>query len=208
MKYIYFDFDGTIADSLALGLDIADELSEKYGFEKVDRTKLDEYKKMTATELFKELRLPFIKVPIIAPMFKIEINRKINDLHPFDGIKDLMHKLSEDNYLGILTSNSVENVKKFLINHNMIHLFSDIRSEIQIFGKHLSLNKIIRQNKISKADFVYIGDETRDIEAANKTKVKSIAVTWGFNHPDVLIKYQPTYIAKEPNDILNIINSL
>lgn len=205
MKYIYFDFDGTIADSLHLGLDIAEVLSEKYGFKKPDREKLNYYKTLTPTELFKELEVSLIKVPVLAPLFKIEMNRRINDLHPFEGIKEVLQKLSEDNFLGILTSNSVENVRKFLINHDMLHFFSDIRSEIQLFGKHLSLKKILRKNKISKKDFIYIGDEIRDIEAAHKTKVKSIAVSWGFNNPDFLQKYNPTYLANKPENIVEII---
>ena len=34
----------------------------------------------------------------------------------------------------------------------------------------------------------YVCDEIRDIEAARKSKIKSIAVTWGYNSKEALEK--------------------
>ncbi len=205
--YIYFDFDGTIADSLALGLEISDFLAEKYNFKKIDRSKINYYKTLTAKELFKDLKIPIYKLPILAPVFKLEINRRIEQLVIFEGMESVLKKLSENHFLGILTSNSVENVKKFLEKYKLLHIFSDIKSELQLFGKHLSLNKIIRQNKIEKENFIYVGDEVRDIEAAKKTGIKIISVTWGFNLSTTLKKYSPNFLAEKPSDILKFVEN-
>ena len=51
---------------------------------------------------------------------------------------------------------------------------------------------------------LYIGDETRDIEAARNNDLISIAVTWGYNTEQVLQDYSPTYVVHEPNDLLSI----
>ena len=59
--------------------------------------------------------------------------------------------------------------------------------------------------KIDKSKAYYIGDETRDIEAAKKNHIKSIAVTWGYNSETALEKYDPSYIAKTPKDLLTIL---
>ena len=64
------------------------------------------------------------------------------------------------------------------------------------------LKRIIKKYKIDKSQTYYIGDETRDIDAAKKNGVKSIAVTWGYNSEQVLLKYKPSFIAQKPEDIL------
>jgi phosphoglycolate phosphatase len=202
MGYIYFDFDGTLADSFSLAMEISDYLAPKYGFNKVDKNKIEYYRNLSSQELIKEFNVPLYKIPILAPVFKIEMNKRIDHLKPFDCIPEMLKNLSQNNILGILTSNSVENVEHFLQKHNLTQFISDIRSEFQLFGKHQSLKKILRQKKIPKKKFIYVGDETRDIDAANKIKINSIAVTWGFNSEKALKKHKPTTIAHDCNDII------
>ena len=43
------------------------------------------------------------------------------------------------------------------------------------------INKIIKQNQAQKNNVFYVCDEVRDIEAARKSGIQSIAVTWGYN---------------------------
>lgn len=206
MQYVYFDFDGTLANSILFGVEIANLLAPKFGFSPADESKIDYYRTLSGHELLKEFKIPLIKLPIIAPAFKIELKKRIDQLMPFEGIDTVLNQLSKQYKIGILTSNSVENVKKFLTKHKMIDYVSDIRSEMHIFGKHIALRKIISKYKIAKKDIIYIGDETRDIEATKKIKLTSIAVTWGLNNEETLAKYSPNYFARTPEDIIEHIN--
>lgn len=206
MNFVYFDFDGTLADSFAQGIEIANYLAPKYNFQTVDKSKIEYYRSLSAQELIKEFKVPLIKIPFLAPVFKIELNKRINTLKPFSGISKLLKTLSSKYYIGILTSNSVDNVQIFLKNHNLIDYISDIRSEFHLFGKHNSLKKIISKHKISKDRIIYVGDETRDIEASKKIGIKIIAVNWGFNSEKALRKYNPDKIANSTNDIVDFID--
>jgi phosphoglycolate phosphatase len=208
MKYIYFDFDGTLANSFELGMEIAQELAPKYGFNNVDFSKVDYYRGLSSQELIKEFKVPLYKIPILAPVFKYELFKRIDDLKPYENIPEVLKILSEKYFIGILTSNTVENVKHFLKNHNLQEYISEIRSELHIFGKHNSLKRIISRKKIDKKDFVYVGDETRDIEATKKAKITSIAVSWGFNSEEILLKFSPDYIAHQPTDILRFVDKI
>ena len=55
-----------------------------------------------------------------------------------------------------------------------------------------------------KSDFVYVGDESRDIEAAKAAEVKIISVTWGFNSREVLESANPGNIAENVDGVLNL----
>lgn len=207
MQYVYFDFDGTLADSVLLGVEIANYLAPKFGFNSVDTSKIDYYRSLSAQELLKEFKVPLIKLPIVAPAFKIELNKRIEQLKPFPGIENMLKTITQKYKVGILTSNSVDNVNNFLERHNLTHYISEVRSEFQVFGKHLSLRKIISKLKIDKKDMIYVGDETRDMEATKKMKIKSIAVTWGINSEVALKKYNPTYIAHTPEEVAKYVES-
>ena len=88
----------------------------------------------------------------------------------------------------------------------MQHLFQFIHSEANYFGKTRLLKKIINQYKLDKSRVFYIGDETRDIEAAKQSGLHSIAVTWGFNSEKILSQHEPDFIARKPEDLLTILS--
>ena len=59
----------------------------------------------------------------------------------------------------------------------------------------------------SKNHVFYVCDEVRDIEAARKSGIKSIAVTWGYNTKGALIKENPDFLVNSPDELRNIITS-
>jgi len=208
MKYIYFDFDGTLANSFALGVGIANNLAPKYGYRAVDYNKIDFYRGLSSQELLKEFRVPLLVLPIVAAHIKKDMSLNIDQLKPYDDIDILLKELSSKFYIGILTSNTVENVTRFLKNHNLHQYISDIRSELQLFGKHVALRKILNSHNIEKESLIYVGDETRDIDATKKLNICSIAVTWGFNSRVALEKIKPTFMADKVSEILDFVNKV
>ena len=84
------------------------------------------------------------------------------------------------------------------------HFFNFIHDESNHFSKRYLLKKTLKKYKIDKSKVFYIGDETRDIEAAKRNNIQSIAVTWGYNSEKVLLKHLPTYLAKQPEYLLAI----
>lgn len=107
-------------------------------------------------------------------------------------------------HLGILTSNTHENVKQFL-EKNELDFFEFIRTGKSVFGKSHLINKIVRQRKVAKSSVYYVCDEIRDIEATKKSGIKSIAVTWGYNTKDALIKENPDFLVDTPDELRGII---
>ena len=51
---------------------------------------------------------------------------------------------------------------------------------------------------------LYVGDETRDIEAAQKAGVSIAAVTWGYNSAEVLRRFSPDYLVNRPDELLSL----
>jgi phosphoglycolate phosphatase len=92
----------------------------------------------------------------------------------------------------------------WLENNGCRDIFDSIYSASTIFGKAKVLKSMMKTNKIDKDLCVYIGDETRDIQAAKEVGLESIAVSWGYNTLDILSTYEPTYLCKVPKDIFEL----
>ena len=70
------------------------------------------------------------------------------------------------------------------------------------------IKKVMNELKFSDLNRIYmIGDTEVDILAAKNSGIKSIAVTWGFRNEEMLRRYKPDYIAKKPEDIIEILKS-
>ncbi len=205
IKVILFDFDGTIADTHDAFVEIVNELSEEFGYQPVNAEELERLKHLSSSEIIKQSKIPLVKIPFILNRVKLELSHKIQDLKPIKGMKSSLFQLKSQGYsLGIITSNTKDNVIAFLENNQLNALFDFIYSETTLFGKSRVINKVLWQNHLSPAEVIYIGDETRDIQASKKSQVKVVAVAWGFNSPEVLAKHQPDFLIYQAQELMGV----
>ena len=104
----------------------------------------------------------------------------------------------------VFSSNKSENIFSYLKKYHLEKYFSEIAEDSSYFGKHIGLNKIVKKHNFNKQEVLYLGDETRDIEAARKTGIKSGAVLWGFEGSVPLTAAKPNYLFTKPLDLLKI----
>jgi phosphoglycolate phosphatase len=207
-KVILFDFDGTIADSFQVMIKIINTLSEKYKFQQIEEADIEKLRGETISNLFKILHVPFIKLPLLARDTKAMQKKEISNIKPIDGIKESLAELEKAGYaLGILTSNGRENVLEFLQKNNL-DVFTYFSFDSSLFGKDKVLNKFMKQHNLSKDQVIYVGDEIRDIEASFRAGVSMIAVAWGFNSKEGLLKYRPDYIIDKPGELIRVLNRI
>ncbi|HEX2921412.1 MAG TPA: HAD hydrolase-like protein, partial [Bacteroidales bacterium] len=110
--------------------------------------------------------------------------------------------------MGILTSNSAYNVGMFLKYNHLSDFIDFIYSDKSFFGKDIVLRKLLNHEKILKEDAIYVGDETRDIEASRKVGIPVIAVVWGFHNRKTLASLNPDQIADTPEDLMGCIQKI
>ena len=177
-KTIIFDFDGTIADTLDSVVKIVNYHAEHFGYKKVTKEDIPYLQGKKPREILSYLGISIFKLPSWIKKIHSEINKEITSMTPTVNISLLLSELHHDEHfqIGILTSNTQENVKQFL-DKNELDFFDFIRTGKSVFGKSHMINKIIKQRKVGKNEVFYVCDEVRDIEAARKSGIKSIAVT-------------------------------
>jgi phosphoglycolate phosphatase len=196
---ILFDFDGTLADTFDALVKITNNLAVEYGYPPVNQSEIYQLKNLSSWQIIKRSRLSIFQLPFLVQRIRYELRDQLETIDLFPGIKQALCRLKSQGYsLYILTSNSQDNVNLFIHNHQIADLFSGVYSSSNLFGKHRKINGILKQENIPPHRAIYVGDETRDIVAAKKAKIKVIAVTWGFNDSEVLSQYHPNALIHHP----------
>jgi len=207
-KVIIFDFDGTIADTVDALVTIANRLALEFGYVPINSQELVLLRNLTAREIIKYSGVSLFKIPFMVIKVKGELKHKIPELTPIEGINAALIELHNQGYhLGIITSNSQENVNQFLKFHNLDYLFDFIYSGVTILGKTTIINNLLRQKQFKPEVVIYVGDETRDVESAKKANIKVVAVSWGFNSSEALGKQNPDFLIHHPCELLAVIKN-
>ena len=203
-KNFVFDFDGTIVDSgEAIYKNLTDSL-------KIQAPPFSELRTYPAHKLvsFLELHVSKLEIPKVVLKVRSDYKKYLPKLALIQDMNETllsMHK--RGGRLFLCTSNSAENVNEFLEIHKLSHAFENVVGTMSIFGKSYGIKRTLKKFRLSPHETIYIGDETRDIQAAKKAGIACASVSWGFNERALLEKYNPDYLFDHAKELLSLIKS-
>lgn len=199
MKYIIFDLDGTILDTLK---DLANAVN--YGLKSFNLPEKDIdfvrlaigngtkvlIKRCTPCDLSEEERSKVFDV------FKDYYFKHFTDnTKPYPGIYEMLLRLKElGNIKLVVLSNKDDDLTKQLINKEFPRVFDIIQ------GSYIDkprkpdpylISKILNENNIDKKDCLYVGDTNVDKETADNANLKYLLVNYGYRSKGELIKMCP-----------------
>lgn len=192
---LIFDFDGTLADSISIGIEIANDLSSLFGYAKIES--IDQVREVSAVK-FIFSQLPLYQLPFWAFLMKRAIRKRQNDINLYAGIKEMLIELKKGYRLGIIGGGR-PSYHKAILDRFQVDFF-DFRIGNVGVKKHKKLQKLIRNGE-SPAKITYIGDDTADILSARIASVRSIGVTWGGTSKTTLSAAKPDYLAESVADL-------
>jgi phosphoglycolate phosphatase len=185
---IIFDFDGTLADSFPIALEIFYALTHIKALEQDDMAHL---RGMTLIQIARQLKIPLYHVPFLLFRGRRFMRRRIADVTLFIGVEQVIRDLAKTHKLFILSSNSTRNIQLVLQRYGLLSSFEGIYGGVRLLGKASKLRKIARHFGLNLATTWYVGDEVRDMEAAKAAGLQAVAVSWGYNNIAVLQAEQP-----------------
>ncbi len=207
MRHVLFDFDGTIADSEHVALNIMNVLADRHGYRRLSADEIAALKKMPIRDRFRQLGLPMRKLPGWAREYNLLFHDEVLKVDPFDGIPEMLRALHQKGYaISILSSNVEESIRRFLKRHQL-DFVKDVWCSHRIFSKDKMIRRLMRREGLRAEDVVYVGDEHRDIVACKRAGVRVIWVQWGFDGVEAVASENPDYMAEEPVDILGFVGA-
>lgn len=105
MKTIIFDFDGTLADSRGLAVNLYNELARKYGYKEIGEHEVEGYSKLSIAERLKVLGVPFYRMPGLVAEMKRNYLTSVDSLKLAVGISSVIGEIAAAGYrLSLISS--------------------------------------------------------------------------------------------------------
>ncbi len=206
---VIFDFDGTIADTMESARIAYNEIAASSGFKQITPEDIPILREEKLSNILKILGVSKLQAPGLLIKGRALIREKLASIPLIDGMDGVLHSLGlHVKQIGILTSNSSDNVQLFLEANDLSDCVDFIQSTSTLSGKSKCLKRIIKSSEKDgrgKSGMIYVGDEVRDIESCHKAGTDIAAVTWGFNANTALADAKPSYLIDEPSELLKVI---
>lgn len=207
-KVVIFDFDGTIADTMAESVRIFNKLAEENGYQKITAKDIKTLRGEDLENVLRHMRIPVLSLPFLVWKARRMMGDNMGSLRAFPGMRLALLRIKKMGFrIGIITLNSKENVHTFLKKNN-IDVFDFVYAGGSIFGKHKMIKRALREIKMRPEYAVYVGDEVRDISAARRRKVPVISVTWGYNNERALREHHADHIVRTPGQLVSVVRGM
>jgi len=215
MKAVIFDLDGTLVNSLENIAFCMNSALKEFGFKE---HKVNDYKmfigegsfKLATNALPKDTKEEMITKVFNSFIKTYDANIYENTL-PYDGIYELLKKLKQTNLkLGILSNKPHKFTQQFGIKFFKHCGFDEIHGQKENIPPKphaMGALNIAKGFNLKPEEIFYVGDSSVDMKTASNAKMKSIGVLWGFRPKEELIENGANYLAKDCEELWDIIDS-
>jgi phosphoglycolate phosphatase len=215
LKAVFFDLDGTLIDSSA---DLANSINymlKSLSLKEYDPEIIKTWVGNGATVLVKRalsggMEIKETDEKLFKKAKEIFLNHYKNNVCVYTSlypeVKETLKKIPLKK--AIITNKPLEFVKPILkkLDIDMFDLIIGGECLKEKKPSPLPLLHACRELGINPDETVMVGDSKNDILAAKNAGIKSIAITYGYNHGEDIKKYEPDFIFDKFSDILKVIN--
>lgn len=206
MALVIFDYDGVLADTLddliRFGQQACNQLGVKHTVTKDDLSNLEVMSFATygrACEVPEHLIDEFVRISL--DLFA----KKASPPSIFNGLSEVIQHFSTKHKIAIVTTNSSQNVHAFLTQHGLDSLVHAVYG-VDTPGSKAQKIAIARERFVKDGEAVFmIGDALSDVRAAKEAGVISIAITWGHQSKETLLRGEPDHIVHSPQKLIAVI---
>jgi len=195
-KLLIFDFDGVLEDTFDWNFKVA-----KKRYKGIDK---EDYRTWFNGNIYEH--------PIVLEAGPMNV-KEYFDIYKkgFVGkkLKDKFKRLLEDIYekytLVIISSIDENIIFPYLKKSKASHFFKDIWGYKTEMSKIKKFKRFLKKYNVSKKNCLFITDTLGDIIEANKVKIPSLGVSWGYHSKETLLKGNPVFVAENVRELRNFL---
>lgn len=183
---VFFDLDGTLADSGEGIMRCACYALEQMGIHTEDFHSLKKFVGPPLEDSF----MQFYGMTAVQANQAIAYYRErffdkgMYEIYVYPGIEDCLHRLQSAGYiLAIATSRTATSARQILDSFDLSHYFDCIGGRDECYRLHTKAEVIadtLQQLNLTADNVVMVGDRCFDIEGAHSCGMDSIGILWGY----------------------------
>jgi phosphoglycolate phosphatase len=206
-RLVIFDWDGTLADSMAQIVSCMRQTFEALGLPRPDEMLIRHTVGLNLEAVASRLapQVDRLMVGQIADTYrKLALTNRNHSAQLFDGVKSGLSSLREQGfYLAVATGMGRRGLDVALNNSELSDLFDITRCADETCSKPdpMMLDEILTDLNLRAENAIMIGDTSYDIEMANNIGMDSIAVTYGMHEEVHLRPCKPRYLINHFSEI-------
>jgi len=160
-KTVLFDFDGTLADSLAWFVGVVNALARKHRFRPFVLHRLDCLRRLSdAVQVMHHFEVPWRKLPLVADLRR-QMGEKSASIVLVSGIGVLLKRLhGAGTRIDIFSANLDANVRAIFGGDNVarVHYLARV---VSLLGKPAEYRSLLRRAGTARHETLCVGDEVR-----------------------------------------------
>jgi len=195
-RFILFDFDGVIADSLTVAFEInkmiCPDLTDE-GYRKRFEGNINDWERVAdghSAKCHHDIHFFTEYIPRMRDRVGITV-----------GIKKVIQHLSESHTLIIVSSTITGPIQKFMEKYNLSPYFLEVMGNDIHTSKIEKIKMILSRYGREPERYVFITDTLGDIREASHVDIGTIGVTWGIHKQETLLKGTPFRVIQKPKDL-------
>jgi len=207
-RVVIFDFDGTLADVIPMLREIYGQMAIRRGYPVIDDRKFRELQNGNLKDAIRFIGVKPWQLPGVMNEGRKLFYAKRREVKLFPGITGLIKDLDQAGWkIYILSSNSATTIRSVMRREGLEHSVTVLKRP-PLFGKATSIKKLVRRHRLNRKNVYMVGDEVRDIDAANGAGVAGIAVLWGLQSEHMLKSAKPFHVAGSVAELRGLFSSL
>ncbi len=204
MKFLIFDFDGTIVDTKTLYYNAVYKNVKSFGYSYEDIDKVidmgENLKSVLRRLGLKGLMILFMKRKIMK-----EVKKQLSTVHECKDVESIRGLKQEK----ILVTNSLKAAVLPLLKHFKLKKeFKEVYGFEDFSDKGRFLRDYIKERRLNPDECYYIGDRAADVKVAKKAKCNSVIITGkcAWDSATELIEQEPDYLIHSIKDLKEILS--
>lgn len=204
-KTIVFDFDGVFTDSFSTTLEALQTLHTKFQLPEVTADDLRNLFCENFWEKHREYGLDEETEKVFKSELLVIVESKQPEIHFFPGMQEVIKNLSDKvQNMIIISSNKTSAIEDKLATIHLEKNFSKILGADKPGNKKEKMGELLREAG-DKGTIFFVTDTLGDVKETKEFPVTVVATTWGYHPEEVLVKGEPDYIARTPQDLASIL---
>lgn len=203
---VHFDYDGVLVNSLHKLLGAARKVAETTG---LGRAPTEEdfatIESLNARDLAVLLGIPSTQLSQYASQMHAVLSADPESPAMFPGMAEVLRQVAQTHRVVIVTSNLRHVVQRGLAENGLEDCVSLILDALQHHSKRDQILWALGRFNVEPGDSCMVGDSTGDIRHGREAGVTTIAVTWGFQPKERLLREDPDFVVESPRELARVL---